>query len=433
MVKTRQAVPSNSNFDASSKSLDESTVAGAERKADANSSSESKRGSKDAAKKQKTIEQTMFREEHTQVPTDAPTDAEITQVSEALERANNKNGDTSGGQKIDDAAKDESQSVEKTGEEKPASATVDPSDTVMPETNGHEADASGPIEKSSQRAKAMPSNILEKGIIYFFTRKRVGVDDAESAADLQRTYFVMRPLAIGSKLGDGAIEDSKTNRLMTLPKKIFPKSSQDKFMAFVEKANTSIQELKEEFFQASEYSTQTVGTRHVHPINTVGEGVYAITRVKNSTHLVYMLTIPSELGEVQEELGLKSQGSFAICVKNPTRKGPANASLPQGPDFPKEIIEEFRGLAWTEVKPNYLDYENAQILLMGHSNNSELGKAVEPTSKDQKNDDKETPLEEIEKLGHEDELRVQHLHGDDSVFDDLKMSKEEYPKIPTTW
>jgi uroporphyrinogen-III synthase len=75
------------------------------------------------------------------------------------------------------------------------------------------------------------------------------------------------------------------------------------------------------------------------------------------------------------------------------------------------IIEEFRGLAWTEVKPNYLDYANAQILLIGHSNNSELGKAVEPTSKNQKNDDKETPLEEIEKLEHEDELRVQHLHG----------------------
>ena len=23
--------------------------------------------------------------------------------------------------------------------------------------------------------------------------------------------------------------------------------------------------------------------------------------------------------------------------------------------------------------------------------------------------------------------------GDDSVFDDLKLSKDEYPKLPTTW
>lgn len=74
---------------------------------------------------------------------------------------------------------------------------------------------------------------------------------------------------------------------------------------------------------------------------------------------------------------------------------------------------------------------------------------VEPTTKDQKHD-KETPLEEIEKLEHEDELRVEHLHGtllgslpdamfanqlpgDDSVYDDLKISKKEYPQVATTW
>lgn len=35
---------------------------------------------------------------------------------------------------------------------------------------------------------------------------------------------------------------------------------------------------------------------------------------------------------------------------------------------------------------------------------------VEPTTKDQKHD-KDTPQEELEKLEHEDELRVEHLHG----------------------
>jgi hypothetical protein len=50
---------------------------------------------------------------------------------------------------------------------------------------------------------------------------------------------------------------------------------------------------------------------------------------------------------------------------------------------------------------------------------------------------------------HEDELRVEHLQGivfetpllytanwragDDSIFDDLKISKNDYPKVPTTW
>jgi hypothetical protein len=92
------------------------------------------------------------------------------------------------------------------------------------------------------------------------------------------------------------------------------------------------------------------------------------------------------------------------------------------------IIEEFRGLAWAEVKPKYLDHEYCQILLIGE----DMSKGTEPTTKDKKHD-KETPQEEIEKLEHEDELRVQHLHGDDSVFDDLKISKDEYPQVPTTW
>jgi hypothetical protein len=63
-------------------------------------------------------------------------------------------------------------------------------------------------------------------------------------------------------------------------------------------------------------------------------------------------------------------------------------------------------LAWSEVKPKYIDHEYCQILLIGE----ELEAGVEPTTKDQKHD-KETPQQELEKLEHEDELRVKHLHG----------------------
>lgn len=108
-------------------------------------------------------------------------------------------------------------------------------------------------------------------------------------------------------------------------------------MAFVEKANISIQDLKDDFFKGDEYETKTQGTRRMEPVNTVAEGVYFITRTEDrSTHLVYAITIPSDLGEVQEDLGIRSQGSFVISVKNPERAGPANTNLPESPDFPKE-------------------------------------------------------------------------------------------------
>lgn len=195
-------------------------------------------------------------------------------------------------------------------------------------------DGEGAVHVSSQREKDVPSNILEKGIIYFFTRNRVGIEEAESVGDLQRTFFVLRPLPIGAKLGDGVLDDQKNIRLLALPKKAFPKSHNDRFMAFVEKANTSIKDLKDIFFGANEYETKTQGTRRNEPVTPTAEGVYAITRTEDrTTHLVYSITIPSEIGEVQEDLGIKSQGSFIVSVKNPERSGPASASLPQKPEF----------------------------------------------------------------------------------------------------
>ena len=89
--------------------------------------------------------------------------------------------------------------------------------------------------------------------------------------------------------------------------------------------------------KGSEYETKTQGTRQVDPVAPVAEGVYALTRTEDrTTHLVYSTTIPTSLGEVQEDLGIKDQGSFIVSVKNPERSGPASASLPQKPDFSKE-------------------------------------------------------------------------------------------------
>jgi hypothetical protein len=307
-------------------------------------------------------------------------------------------------------AKDESQAEDKTSSTNNETQTSSKPDTEADKTSSSskpEANGEGAIEESSQREKRIPSNILEKGIIYFFTRNRVSVDEAESVGDLQRTFFVLRPLPTGAKLGDGVIQDQENNRLFALPKKVFPKSHNDRFMAFVEKANTTVQSLKENFFKGGDYDTKTQGTQHTDPVTPVAEGVYMITRTEDATtHLVYSTTIPSELGEVQSDLGIKDQGSFIISVKNPERSGPASASLPQKPDFSKEIIEEFRGLAWSEVKPKYLDHEYCQILLIGEDS----GKGVEPTTKNEKHN-KETPQEEIDQLEHEDELRVEHLHG----------------------
>ncbi|KAL1593959.1 hypothetical protein SLS60_010693 [Paraconiothyrium brasiliense] len=44
-----------------------------------------------------------------------------------------------------------------------------------------------PVQESSEREKNIASNILEKGIVYFFTRNRVNIEDSDGLNDLQRT------------------------------------------------------------------------------------------------------------------------------------------------------------------------------------------------------------------------------------------------------
>ncbi|KAK5705522.1 hypothetical protein LTR97_002641 [Elasticomyces elasticus] len=294
-------------------------------------------------------------------------------------------------------------------------------------SNGEQEEA---VEDDKERENAQPSNIMEKGIIYFFTRGRVDTEHPEEVQDLQRSFMVLRPLPPGGKLTDGAIQDVSNNRLIAVPKKVWPKSGKDKFMSFVEKAGVSMETLREEFFQGSTYSTQTVGTRHTPDVTPIGEGVYAITYTgsgRTTNHLSYMLTIPQEIGEVQKDVGIAEKGSFVLSVKNPNAKQPSYAALPEKPDFPKEITDEFGSLGWLPARPEHLNYAHAQVLLIGEDFNGE------GTQKDEKDESKETPVEELEKLEHEDELRIEHLKGDDTVYLDLGISAKDYPSVKTTW
>jgi len=288
--------------------------------------------------------------------------------------------------------------------------------------------SSNAVHESSDRAEAIPSAILEKGIIYFFFRGSVTTDHPTSASEVARSYIVLRPLPASASLGSGAIPDLNNARLLALPKKVLPKSGRDRFLVFVEKAGASIQTLKDDFLKGSDYDTATLGPRHTPAVTPIGEGVYCITSTGRASHLAYMLTIPSELGTVQEELGLAQQGSFGLSLKNPEAPGPANASLPQGPAWPEELQKEFRGLRWMPAQPKHLEYANAQMLLIGEGHGD-----VEKAGEEKQEEGKESVVEEMEKLEEEDTERVQGLKGDDAVFKDLKISHEEYPKLQTSW
>lgn len=193
------------------------------------------------------------------------------------------------------------------------------------------------VRKSEERENMVSSNILEKGIIYFFYRPRVNVDDPHSFGDVARSFFVLRPTPLGAELdlGQGPVDKDASCRLMIIPKKKFPTLKGEREMAYVEKAGQTMKELHDGFIEGGKYQTSTRGERTLEEARPYAEGVYAITSGRRASHLAYILTIPTELGDIQESFGLRERGSWIVQSKNPKYPGPSYAQLPKDPEYPE--------------------------------------------------------------------------------------------------
>jgi len=200
-----------------------------------------------------------------------------------------------------------------------------------------EGDTEMGVHKSEERENIVSSNIQEKGIIYFFFRPRVNVDDPQGAGDVARSFFVLRPTPLGAELdhNQGPVDKDARCRLMILPKKKFPTTPRERDMGFVEKAGQTMKDLQENFIASRKYETSTRGERTVVEARPYAEGVYALTSTKRASHLAYVLTIPAEPDEVQETFGLRKRGSWIVQAKNPKFPGPGFAQLPKGPEYPE--------------------------------------------------------------------------------------------------
>lgn len=272
-----------------------SSSAGSKRKADTSTTSKSKRGKNGGEKAQTTIEASMpstdtkdesndveMQDEDGTKPADVSNESkEKTEVNVVAEReADIPDQESMMEDKKDEAsaqksetetngyAKDEVANGE--GEEKQkkngldtimdnaAGAGGDDDKNITEEGTGSKVSkADDAVEDSSTRDATTPSSILEKGIIYFFFRGRVGIKEPSDVNDIARSYIILRPMPHGAKLGEGPIGDTKNVRMLSLPKKVLPVSPKDRFMVFVEKADASMEDVKNEL-SSSDYTTKTV-------------------------------------------------------------------------------------------------------------------------------------------------------------------------------
>jgi hypothetical protein len=218
------------------------------------------------------------------------------------------------------------------------------------------------------QVKSTENPLLERGDIYFLYRPRVETDEARGLEDVERFYILLKPWRSG------------LYRLIIVGRKRLPDPGKhNRFWAFVWRVFRDRAELNREL-GPQEYVTETRGARHVPTVRPAAEGIYALVRHGDHTHLAYVLELPHRRGPAERELNIEREASYVIAVRNPESPRPPDAGLDPDWDaeFPKKLKEKFAGRKFAPVDPpDFLNYEGAELMLIGASEDPERELGVE--------------------------------------------------------
>jgi hypothetical protein len=215
-------------------------------------------------------------------------------------------------------------------------------------------------------------DVLERGDIYFLYRPRVEHATVGGLEDVQRFFLVLSP------------HGASQYRLIVIGRKKLPdvETHRDRAWGFVKKVSERPQDVEDEL-DALIYPTKTRGERHVAPARPAGEGVYALVRHDDHTHLAFALELPEQPGSVQREFHIPSEGSYIVAVKNPEQPAPPGAGLSEREqaELPLHLQQRFAGRRFVPVDPPaFLDQEGTELVLIaaGEDVSEELGVGLDP-------------------------------------------------------
>lgn len=241
--------------------------------------------------------------------------------------------------------------------------------------------------------------ILEEGDVFFLYRPDVNEHDPDGMGDVQRFFVALRP------------RGGKKTRLMIVGRKRLPDADgHERNWGFVTLVSDDAARIEKEL-REEHYETKTRGEQDQPAARPAGEGVYVIAREGSpetgQMHLAYELELPEKPGAVQKAFRIAPKAAYALSVKNPEKGSPANAGLAEAQkvDFPKKLQEAFRDRRFESETPEHLNYEGAEIMLVGARSNPEKAYGIDlPAEK-----------EDAE-------------HAD--VFSKLRMAKSRHPIAP---
>jgi hypothetical protein len=252
-------------------------------------------------------------------------------------------------------------------------------------------------KQEGQQKKVNEAEILEQGDIYFFYRPKKGAEEVKGIEDVRRFFMVTAP------------EEGQLYRLFVIGKKSLPEVRKTEARAserywsrvggIFKNANELTKELLSDEFRKGDAA------------RPVGEGKYAIIKHQNHTELAYVLEMPKEPGEAQQELGIEKEASYVISVINP--KIPKSSNLPtteEPPKYPQEVLNEFNeneNFVSLGRDTKFIDYQNAQIILIGAREGKDVVKS---------------------EMG----IDMKEEQSSADIFNKLKLRREQVPTKPLT-
>jgi hypothetical protein len=247
------------------------------------------------------------------------------------------------------------------------------------------------------------AEILEQGDVYFFYRPKKAAEEVKGIEDVRRFFMITVPEENGSN------NKSQLYRLFVIGKKSLPEvrktqaRASERYWArlggIFKNANELTKELLSDEFRKGDAA------------RPVGEGKYAIVKHQNHTELAYVLEMPKEPGEAQQELGIEKEASYVISVINP--KIPKSSNLPtteEPPKYPQEVLNEFNeteNFVSLSKDTKFIDYQNAQIILIGAREGRDVIKS---------------------EIG----IDIKEEQSSTDIFNKLKLRREQVPIKPLT-
>ena len=211
--------------------------------------------------------------------------------------------------------------------------------------------------------------------MYFVYRPKIDAEEVRGLEDVERFYVILSP------------EGRDSYRLLVVGQKRLPGNagSEDrKAWAFVERVSSHAEEIEDELDPKNRL-TRTRGLRHIPGGRPAGEGVYAIARHNNHSHLAYLLELPRTPGPVQEALRIQPRAAYVVAVRNPRTDSAVGLDPARRAKLPRALQNRFRGRRFIPLDPpDFLDHEGSEVLLVGTGDAAlaELGIELEPQHED---------------------------------------------------